>query len=353
MRSPQDASPHAYSGWTAAIEREIDHGAQEDGCRKRMFLRQSFGRRRHQLIEIAIQFRLPPHHEFRCLGGCRPIQEKCKRLVDLRESLGISECLLLCLQIIEVRQSLEEGAEMLIVQRLLEARPSIGLGFLSPPQGLERLDARELPFEWHAGPACRIDLIQHLKCFLRPAGRDQAIGDVGRNHRHLARFLGLLSDVGINIALGVGNFLQGYAHRQISLSAVDLISVKGPRAAPADDLALIISRIVFRLFGPLNEERFQAIETILAEGRHHRRNQVVVLAVTIVLHGFKHLVGQDIGVDPGGGGDCGSILASLMKTLDDRTAALVGSFKDRIRQCEELPYQFESLLGIIGGKPSL
>ena len=65
-------------------EREVDHSTQHQRCCERMALFRGFGRRRQQFVVIAVQIALARQNKF---GGAvmrGPIDQKAKRLIEIR-----------------------------------------------------------------------------------------------------------------------------------------------------------------------------------------------------------------------------------------------------------------------------
>ena len=54
---------------------------------------------------------------------------------------------------------------------------------------------------------------------------------------------------GVNVALCVGDLLQGETDHALAMTAGEVVGIEGPSAAPADHLAILVLRPLWRHFG--------------------------------------------------------------------------------------------------------
>jgi hypothetical protein len=161
------------------------------------------------------------------------------------------------------------------------------------------------------------------------------------------RLLGLLGDEGVDVALCVSDCLKRKLDGDVAAVSGDLIGIDRAGGRPADPLALRIGRRLDRRARQFLDPGFQVLEAGRAERRREQRDQIIILAVAVVLDGDEHLVGERHRFGPGCGRQFGEVGAGRVEHPDHRSTRIVAPVKDRFRQFREAPHQIECLGGIL------
>src|SRR5260370_20726125 len=115
------------------------------------------------------------------------------------------------LDVIEVGQSLQVGAQMRSRQPALKTRPAACLRLVAPPDSIEHIDPRILPFEFGPTALPELGRFDRLPSLFRATRPEQSLGDTCGDLWHLPRLFVILADESINVALGVSDLLQRQA----------------------------------------------------------------------------------------------------------------------------------------------
>ena len=193
---------------------KVDHGSQGQGRGERVSGRQGVSGRDQDVVEDAFEVRRL--FDRQCGGPVqgRPIYQEGQGAHRAAGLLDVVEGLFLGFHVVEIGKFPQIRPEMGRRQGTLETVPPEGLGLIGPSERLQRIDPGVLARESVPGRISVVIVfgrIHSLKGFLGPSRRQQPAGDPGGDRGLLPGVFVNLVDEGIDIALGVGNILQGRA----------------------------------------------------------------------------------------------------------------------------------------------
>ena len=264
---------------------KVDHGSQGQGRGERVSGRQGVGGWDQDVIEDSFEVRRL--FDRQCGGPVqgRPIYQEGQGAHRAAGLLDVVEGLFLGVDVVEIGKFPQIRPEMGRRQGTLETGPSEYLGLIGPPERFQCIDPGVLAGE---SVPCRISVvivfgrIHSLQGFLGSARRQEPAGNRGGDRGLLPVGFVNLVDEGIDIALGVGNILQGRAGRlepqALRRLGFDVCAPVAPVNFPPVRFRQLYGRRV-RIFG---HQLLQTLQPFVAQHRHQRTDETVVLAVGVL-----------------------------------------------------------------------
>lgn len=191
---------------------------------------------------IPVDLVMPGHQEVCGAIRRRPVEEELQGVKKARIGHGVRHCPLFGLDVVEVGKPLEKGPQVAVGERAFEAVPPERLRLITATQRLQRLQANVLPGHRNPQPVAELRALEEPQRVARPACREQALRDLGRDLRHLAGLRIVLGDEAVDVALRVRDVLERYGDRARALARPHLVLVGGAARAPAHRLPLVLRR---------------------------------------------------------------------------------------------------------------
>ncbi len=187
-------------------------------------------------------------------------------------------------------------------QGTLETVPPERLGLIRPSERFQRLDPGVLAHESVPGRIFVVIVfgrVHSLQGLLGPARRQEPAGNPGGDRGLLPAAFVNLVDEGIDIALGVGNILQGRAGglepQALRSLDFDVCPQVSPVYLPPVRFRQLYGRRV-RIFG---HQLLQTLQPFLAQGRRQRTDETVVLAVGVLGQRLEGALSQLVRIGAG------------------------------------------------------
>ena len=196
-------------------DRKVDHGSQGQGRGERVSGRQGVGGRDQDVVEDAFEVcRLFDSPARRPCPGPANLSGRTRRSIGAAGPLDVVEGLFLGFHVVEIGKFPQIRPEMGRRQGTLETGPPERLGLIGPPESFQSIDPGVLARESVPGRISVVIVfgrIHSLQGFLGPPRRQEPAGNPGGDRGLLPAAFVNPVDEGIDIALGVGNILQGRA----------------------------------------------------------------------------------------------------------------------------------------------
>ena len=187
-------------------------------------------------------------------------------------------------------------------QGTLETGPPERLSLLGPPERFQCIDPGVLARESVPGRISVVIVfgrIHSLQGLLGPPRRQEPAGNPGGDRGLLPGVFVNLVDEGIDIALGVGNILQGRAGglepQALRRLGFDVCAPVAPVNFPPVRFRQLYGRRV-RIFG---HQQLQTLQPFLAQGRRQRTDETVILAVGVLGQRLGGPLGQLVRIGAG------------------------------------------------------
>src|SRR5262245_15418581 len=128
---------------------------------------------------------------------------------------------------------------MVAVEPPFKALPTETLCVVIAPERFHYREAHLLPFEGNPAASAFVYRVDRGPGLLQTARVEKPTSDFRGYAWYGSRFLALLRDECINIALGIGNFLQRQANDTLVSRAGDFVSIEGTAGAPANHFTVL------------------------------------------------------------------------------------------------------------------
>ena len=140
-------------------------------------------------------------------------------------------------------------------------------------------------------------------------------------------------DEGIDIALGVGNILQGRAGGPEPRVLRDVVFEGRPRVSPVYPWPVGLGQICNRRVRIFDHPLLETLQSFLAQSRRQRTDEIFVLAVGVLGQLFECPVGQPARIAAGCAGNGAQIVG--LEGAGDCFVAVPAAVQDRVRQSHE------------------
>ena len=260
------------------------------------------------------------------------------------------ESLPLGLHVIEIGQPPQVRPEMRRGQGPLETAPSDPLSLVGPSERFESFDPCVFPIKGARDPVAMIGTggVQSRESLLYTTRLQEPAGDPGSDFPHLPDLGVMLRNVGINIALGIGDVPQDRLDDVVPLVLGNPVFLSFPRGYPLRRRPIPAGPFRLRLVRELGGPPFQALQPFLAQGRRQNGDQIVVLAVAVPGCSLEGAVSQPqricgTSVGPGGASDLAKVRNRCAEDGNDPPLVVLAALTGRVRQLRQSPHQLQRL----------